>query len=354
MSGSVWAAAAEASAVSCCGTIALALAGGVLARTKLTGGRGSIRDMTSLVVYFFCPCMIISGLADSLTLDSLLDLWLLPAVSIVIVCVGALIGLVVCSALGVAARDVPVVICCCACGNAFALPLSMAQALALNVEWIGALGGPLMQSYVFVYCLTDSLVLFGPVNFALGWHPASDAAARNQDEEQSQLMTAPLSPAAAAAPQGKGGAEGGALRHVRTALGSLANPMMVASVAGMVLSLIEPLRARYVQSSLFQSMAFSGAATTPLMLANLGAGMALHMREAPKGKERLPRRLVAAVVLGRLVLCPLATLGVLAAAVQLGIVPGSERLLLLFLLMQGATPSAMFLGVICQVGRPPT
>ena len=78
------------------------------------------------------------------------------------------------------------------------------------------------------------------------------------------------------------------------------------------------------------------------------------MREAPKGKERLPRKLVVAVVVGRLVLCPLATLGVLAAAVQAGIVPGSERLLLLFLLMQGATPSAMFLGVICQVGRPPT
>ena len=65
-------------------------------------------------------------------------------------------------------------------------------------------------------------------------------------------------------------------------------------------------------------MAFSGGATTPLMLANLGAGMALHMREAPKGKERLPRRLVAAVVLGRLVLCPLATLGVLAAGTGIG------------------------------------
>ena len=57
----------------------------------------------------------------------------------------------------------------------------------------------------------------------------------------------------------------------------------------------------------------------------------------------------AQVVLGRLVVSPLATLAVLAAAVQAGVIPATERLLLLFLLMQGATPSAMFLGVMAQM-----
>ena len=46
---------------------------------------------------------------------------------------------------------------------------------------------------------------------------------------------------------------------------------------------------------------------------------------------------------------PLATVAVLAAAVQVGLIPATERLLLLFLLMQGATPSAMFLGVMSQM-----
>ena len=54
-------------------------------------------------------------------------------------------------------------------------------------------------------------------------------------------------------------------------------------------------------------------------------------------------------MLGRLVACPLATTAVLAAAVQVGSIPATERLLLLFLLMQGATPSAMFLGVMTQM-----
>lgn len=55
------------------------------------------------------------------------------------------------------------------------------------------------------------------------------------------------------------------------------------------------------------------------------------------------------VVLGRLVVSPLATVAVLAAAVRAGVIPATERLLLLFLLMQGATPSAMFLGVMTQM-----
>ena len=57
----------------------------------------------------------------------------------------------------------------------------------------------------------------------------------------------------------------------------------------------------------------------------------------------------AQVVLGRLVVSPLATVAVLAAAVRAGVIPATERLLLFFLLMQGATPSAMFLGVMAQM-----
>ncbi len=57
------------------------------------------------------------------------------------------------------------------------------------------------------------------------------------------------------------------------------------------------------------------------------------------------------VLLGRLVVSPVATVAVLAAAVRVGLIPATERLLLLFLLMQGATPSAMFLGVMTQMHR---
>ena len=46
---------------------------------------------------------------------------------------------------------------------------------------------------------------------------------------------------------------------------------------------------------------------------------------------------------------PIVTVAVLATAVRVGVIPATDRLLLLFLLMQGATPSAMFLGVMTQM-----
>ena len=64
----------------------------------------------------------------------------------------------------------------------------------------------------------------------------------------------------------------------------------------------EPLRVRFVDSALWQTMRAAGDATTPLMLANLGAGMALHMKPnvaqsttSVQHERRLSRNLVAAV-----------------------------------------------------------
>jgi len=64
----------------------------------------------------------------------------------------------------------------------------------------------------------------------------------------------------------------------------------------------EPLRLWFVNSALWQTMATAGDATTPLMLANLGAGMALHMQPtaaqsttSAQHEGRLSRNIVAAV-----------------------------------------------------------
>ena len=157
----IWVAAGSAASVSVAQTIAIALAGGVLARTRLAGGRTSVKDITTCVVWFFGPCLTISRLTGTLTLESLLQLWLLPMFSVVIVLIGAAIGAAMCAVMRVPSRHAPVVICCCACGNALALPLSISQALAINVEWISTsedAGGPSLITYVFVYTVTDCLV----------------------------------------------------------------------------------------------------------------------------------------------------------------------------------------------------
>ena len=53
-------------------------------------------------------------------------------------------------------------------------------------------------------------------------------------------------------------------------------------------SSLEPLRSWFVDTALWQTMRSTGDATTPLMLANLGAGMALHMQSTRKDAESAP------------------------------------------------------------------
>lgn len=49
------------------------------------------------------------------------------------------------------------------------------------------------------------------------------------------------------------------------------------------------------------------------------------------------------------VVCPALTLATVVVLVRAGWLPATDRVLLLFILLQGATPSAMFLGIIAQI-----
>ena len=81
------------------------------------------------------------------------------------------------------------------------------------------------------------------------------------------------------------------------------------------------------------------------MLINLGAQMSLQDRSAGRA---VPWRLMLSIVIGRLILMPIATSVVIFGSVALGWLP-DDRILLLLLLLQGATPTAMSLGTISQM-----
>lgn len=72
--------------------------------------------------------------------------------------------------------------------------------------------------------------------------------------------------------------------------------------------------------------------------------MALQDRQ----QRAVPSALLAGIVLGRLVLMPLAAVAIVIPACWLGWLP-PDPIMLLLLLLQGATPSAMSLGVISSM-----
>ena len=149
------------------------------------------------------------------------------------------------------------------------------------------------------------------------------------------------------------------------------NPMLIATCIALSIAMVEDLRSWFVGSVVFEAMKVNGQATPPIMVANLGATMALSTamgsgggghdgasgaaadRRTDEQRRRapqfLPRRVVLGVVVGRLIVVPMATLLLVAVLVQMSVIPATDRLLILFCLMQGATPSAMFLGIMCQM-----
>jgi predicted permease len=308
LSGDVWLAAAGAALYSVGQTVAIAAAGALLCRFRLKNPRASVGDLTQMTVWFFGPCLTISQLPATVDLPTLLQLWRLPFFSLIIVVAGCGVGAAAARVIDPAGQFGPLIISCTGVGNALALPLSMAQALALNVPWIAAGGQAELVSYVFVYTVTDSAVLFGPIYFLLGSGPgyhlgqqevapplggpalhsplpsADDRAVGNDEDDDDedddyddaeQLLEARPSAgggttcvrrepaAAAAAAPAAGPAPSGLVRMAK----GLANPMLGAVTLAILTAVVEPARVAFVGSPLHGTMAIAGGATTPLMLA---------------------------------------------------------------------------------------
>ena len=162
----------------------------------------------------------------------------------------------------------PVVIASCACGNGFSLPLSMAGALVLSVEWIRT--DPLnerLYTYIFLYVITAGTIMFGPIYYVMGVPrkplPNTRRAAGpggkgggegeevEDDEAQSLLESGerdsiykePPPPAAAAKSLG-------CVAFAR----KIINPMLIWSWSGVLMACIAPVREALVGTVLFDQL----------------------------------------------------------------------------------------------------
>lgn len=369
VASSVWLAAGGAAVISAGQSVVIASVGAILIRTKMVGGATTVRDVTQLLFWFFSPCLVIAQLTETLTMDTLSELYRLPLFSCLVSALGATVGYLVARIVDTSPdrRYTRTIVTCCACGNCVALPLSMADALAINVDWISAgTGASQLMGYVFLYIVSDSLILFGPVYFYLGGTQAHSrvqnaaaampvVAAKTDDGECSRLIeneeggTASVNtddhqPPPPPSPRR-------CCKVVCTQLRACLNPMLVAVFCGLLISLVSALRKVYLGSVAHQTMKIVGQASPPLMIANLGASLALHhaappslppptdqssLYQANKVEEEghLPRRVICGVVFGRLIVTPLVTLVLVIGLVRVGLLPREDRLLVLFCLMQ--------------------
>ena len=328
-------------------------------------------------VFVYNPCLSVTNLISTLTAEKLLELWLLPVYSYILAAMGMLLGLCISAVFDKTGVYRPVVIASTACGNGFSLPLSMAGALMFSVDWIrDDPDAERLYTYIFLYVITAGTIMFGPIYYIMGVSRREDrlctttASNEDGDEEEgedssllgvagcggsdydsSSMYAAKSHHVTTSAAAARSGNASEAIMAPTPRLGAVAflrkivNPPLLASFTGVTLACISPIREAFLGTVLFDSIQSIGVASPPVMLINLGAQMSLQDRSAGRA---VPFRLMFSIVIGRLVLMPLGTSIVIFGSVAAGLLP-PDRILLLLLLLQGATPTAMSLGTISQM-----
>ncbi|EEB06473.2 auxin family transmembrane transporter [Schizosaccharomyces japonicus yFS275] len=113
--------------------IFVALGGYLLARNGFLT-RQSQKVLSNLNVYFFMSCLVFEKIAGSLTLESLIDLWLLPILYTIITAASVFVAYVLARIFRLSKRERNFATACIAFQNSNSLPLAMITSLAATAD----------------------------------------------------------------------------------------------------------------------------------------------------------------------------------------------------------------------------
>lgn len=288
----------------------MCICGFVLARYRATaGGAASWRDFARLNAELFTPCLVLGAFTKGISATVLSELWPVIVLAVLLPCIWLVTG-----ALGarlLLAKDqrhfVRFAAVCVAYPNAFAIPYPLMRVLVKSLDWPSERED--MDAYIVsVIMLFSAVLLFQVWTVAFSLYgkaakeeAASMAAARGAaDVLPKSLPAAPSDPSIEADGQeqqpkptaldkpelapdvevGIGPAIapkrssrvlviGSNLRAVREAC----NPTLVSLLLALAIS-VSPIREPFLKSGAHDWFSFVGAASVPMVLIQLGAGMA--------------------------------------------------------------------------------
>ena len=81
MDSAILLASLSAAALSVGRSVAIVCLGWGVCHARLNGGKTTIKDLTQIMVFVYNPCLMITNFCESLTLERMMELWLLPVFS---------------------------------------------------------------------------------------------------------------------------------------------------------------------------------------------------------------------------------------------------------------------------------
>lgn len=335
--------------------------------------------LNGLVFSLLLPCLIFSELGRAITIEKMLQWWYIPVNIVVGAVSGSLIGFVVASIIRPPYPYFKFTVIHIGIGNIGNIPLVLIAALCRDPsnpfgdsdkckqdgnayisfgQWVGAI---IVYTYVFKMLAPPPGETFDgeeeklPVKASgenavpeLGKYPTSTCASTVPEDE----------PLLSAEGHKKGATSVGSkiMSHVRCVVKflkdkQLLQPPIVTSVFAIAIGVVPFLKDLVLtdDAPLFfftDSCLILGGAMIPCILLAVGGNLV----DGPgEGSKRLGMRTTVAIIFSRLVLVPLAGVGIILLVDKLGFIPKGDKMFKFILLLQHSMPTSVLSGAVANL-----
>lgn len=296
-------------------TILLLSAGGIiLARLKLID-RNSLQVISRIIFHLLMPCMLFASFAQTISIEKLKELWILPFTAFMYIISGIALGAAASRLLKIKAESRSMVTASSGFANAMYLPIPLVAAICTIFPEFS--GNPELKAVGMAY-VSMFIVVFSPMMWTLGFNILGEKP------------------------------------HSSIKFSDIITPPVCGIIAGFIVANIPFAKSAFCSDSGFLHPVFTacvslGNAVVPCAMIVLGGSFAF----SPIAKH-VDGKSVFAVVLVKLILMPLLAILYIKFMIHLNVIPHGavqDSLLAIVILIQAAMPPATTLIVISSLQK---
>ncbi|KAG2313438.1 hypothetical protein Bca4012_027994 [Brassica carinata] len=317
-------------------------------------GQDARRFLNNIVFYVFSPSLIGSRLANSVTYESLMQMWFMPVNVLLTFIIGSFLGWIVILITKPPSHLRGLIVGCCAAGNLGNMPLIIVPAVCK--EKGGPFGDPencqkYGVGYVALSMAMGSIYIWTYVYNLM--RMLSNSPIEPQHSIESNSCKVPLISSREEEDNQKVGRwDNVKLRMVslseKVNLRTIFAPSTIAALIALVVGLITPIRKLIIGNGaplgvLQDSVTLVGDGAIPAMTLIIGGNLLKGMRSSGMKKSS-----IIGVLVARYIFLPISGVLIVRGAYKLDLIT-SEPLYQFVLLLQYAVPPAMNLGTITQL-----
>lgn len=296
-------------------TIVLMAAGGImLAKCKILDGN-SLQILSKTIFYLLLPCMLFTSFAESINLDRLKELWILPVTGAIYILAGIGLGILAVKTLKIKTEFKNLVTASSGFANAMYLPIPLVASICSIFPEFS--GNPEMKTIGMIY-VSMFIIAFSPMMWTLGYNILGERS------------------------------------HGSIKFTDVVTPPAWGMIAGFAIANSPFLKAAFCEKDgflhpLFTTCNSMGNAVVPCAMIVLGGSFAL----GPVARH-IDRKTVLAVIAVKLLILPVLAILYIKILVSFGLVPHGtlqDTLLALVMLIEAAVPPATSLIVISSLQK---